>query len=142
MSASTIIHLAPTLQICQQQQGNRSVFRQYTAAVVDYRHSNATSAGTDDYKFCPHNTWSHLIMKQFTNHNINWLNTFVLLLCIHRDYLEVKFPRKKQTQENKKVYNFAIIFIHEIDLHTSKFNMPSHKLNECCLCQKEMHHKN
>ena len=82
-STARVIHLAPSLQVCQQQQGNRSVFRRYTAAVVDHRHSTAISAGTDDYKFCLHNTCSHLIInfwhRSFTfnsNKSPNWCNNF------------------------------------------------------------------
>jgi hypothetical protein len=52
--AARIIYLTPSLQNCQQQQGNRSVFRQYTAAVVDHWHSTNISAGSDDYKLCQH----------------------------------------------------------------------------------------
>jgi hypothetical protein len=83
MSTARVIHLAPSLHVCQQQQGNRTVFRQYTATVVDHRHSTALSAGTDIYKFCLHCTCTHLIInfwhRSFTfnsNKSPTWCNNF------------------------------------------------------------------
>lgn len=93
-STVRIIHLSPSLRICQQQQGNRGVFRQYTAAVMDHRHSTDISAGTDDYKLCLHQHQEPLV-----NLAVHQPQTIICSIHLYRYFwYPTRLPRSKVSQ--------------------------------------------